>query len=328
VVRAIDVHTHFVPRTLPAAHGRDPRWPSIELKGTDEAAVMIGDQPFRAIDSRSWDAARRLADMDEDGIATQVVSPMPELLSYWFSSHDADDFSESVNEALAALCATSPTRFLGVGMVPLQDPALAAKRLDRIGAFGLRGVEIGTHINGIQLGDARFYEFYAALQDRNLSLLVHPLHPAGLDRMAGPAPLAAVAAFPLETAFAATALLTHGILERFPKLRIMLSHGGGALPWILPRLSATRALDPALKNLFQSEPRETARRFFYDTILYDEASLRFLEASVGTDAIVVGSDYPFTIRQPRPSQFAERALNTDESTLTANALRWLGERQP
>jgi aminocarboxymuconate-semialdehyde decarboxylase len=319
---AIDAHTHFVPRTLPP--GRDPRWPAIEITSPNIGVVTIGGKPFRALDSRSWDAARRLDDMDADGIETQVVSPMPELLSYWFSADDGEAFADHVNSALAELCASRPGRFVGLGMVPLQDADRAARKLDDVKASGLRGVEIGSHVDGVPLGDARFDIFYQTAETLGLCLLVHPLHPAGLERIGGRPPLAAVAAFPLETALAATALMTHGVTLRFPKLRILLSHGGGALPWILPRLSATRALDPALANLFPEEPRTTARRFFYDSILYEGAALRFIADSVGADRIVVGSDYPFSIKQDRPSEFAERALGLDSTTLAAAARRWLG----
>jgi len=320
---ALDAHTHFVPRTLPTARNRNPRWPSIEMGRDGEAAVTIAGKPFRLIDARSWDADRRLDDMAVDGVATQVVSPMPELLSYWFPQEEASDFSEHVNHALAELCARRPDCFIGLGMAPLQSPSLAARKLESFKQLGLVGVEIGTHIDGAPLGDSRFDEFYAAAEAADLCLMVHPLHPAGVERMAGKPPLAALAAFPLETALAATGLMTHGILQRFPRLRILLSHGGGALPWILPRLSVPRELDPSLASLFPEEPRATARKFYYDSILYDAPALRFLRDAVGFEAIVAGSDYPFTIRQPRPSQFAEQALDVSGEALRVNAERWL-----
>jgi aminocarboxymuconate-semialdehyde decarboxylase len=221
---ALDAHTHFVPRALPSALNRNPRWPSIEMGRDGEAAVTIAGKPFRLIDARSWDADRRLEDMAADGVATQVVSPMPELLSYWFPREDADDFSEHVNHALAELCARRPDCFIGLGMAPLQAPSLAARKLESFRQLGLVGVEIGTHVDGVPLGDPRFDEFYAAAEAAGLCLMVHPLHPAGVERMAGKPPLAALAAFPLETALAATALMTHGILlsraNSTPRLRV------------------------------------------------------------------------------------------------------------
>jgi aminocarboxymuconate-semialdehyde decarboxylase len=318
------VHTHFVPRTMPPAVGRNPLWPAIELGANDTAAVMVGGRMFRAIDSRSWDGARRRDDMANDDIAMQVVSPMPELLSHWFPAADADVFCAHVNAAIAELCAGHPASFAGLGMVPLQDPALAARRLLDVKALGLRGVEIGTHINGIALGDARLNEFYAAAEEMGLAIMIHALHPAAMERIAGRPELAAVAAFPLETAYAATSLLTHGVTTRFPKLKLMLSHGGGALAFILPRLSHARGLGGPMASLFPEEPAAMARHFFYDTIVYDAETLRFLAARAGTERLMIGSDYPFTIMQQRPVQFATRALGVGAEVFTSNTLRLLG----
>jgi len=318
LVEAIDTHTHFVPRHILAEPGRNPLWPSIELRDTS-AAVLVGGKVFRMIDSRSWDARRRLDDMALDDVDVQVVSPMPELLSHWFPPDDADALCRHVNEGIAALCADHPRHFIGVGMVPMQDVALAVRRIESIKSLGLRGFEIGTHINGMALGDARLNDVYAAAEQAGLVLMIHPLHPLGLDRMGGRPELAAVAAFPLETAFAAVSLMTHGVLERFPKLRVLLSHGGGALSWLLPRLNHAYAMGPPLQSLFARDPTEIARSFYYDTILYDGPALQYLADKVGKDRLVVGSDYPFTIKQDKPAQFAEQALSVGRETLSANA---------
>ena len=323
MARAIDVHTHFVPETMPSGVGRNSLWPSIEHRERNNAAVIVGGKVFRLIDSRSWDAGRRLQDMQSDDVDVQVVSPMPELLSHWYPAEDADVLSDHINRAIAKLCSAHPQNFIGIGMAPVQDPALAARRMADIKALGLCGIEIGTHINGVALGDPRMHELYAAAEEADLAIMIHPLHPSGMERMAGRPELAAVAAFPLETALAATSLLTHAVTERFPQLRILLSHGGGALPWILPRLKHARALGPPLQDLFARDPGEMAKSFYYDTILYDRPALRFLAESVGTDHIVVGSDYPFSIKQDRPAQFAEQALGIGRETFAANAARFL-----
>lgn len=323
MAEAIDTHTHFVPRDFPAASGRNPLWPSVELRGGDRAAVMVGGNVFRVIDSRSWDAARRIDDMAADDVDIQVVSPMPELLSHWFPAEDADALSRHINKGIAELC-DRPGRFIGIGMLPMQDTRLAVKRLDELKSLGLRGFEIGTHINGVALGDERLHDVYAAAEQANLAVMVHPLHPAGLDRMGGRPEFAAVAAFPLETALAAVSLMTNGVMERFPRLRIMLSHGGGALPWILPRLRHARGIGPPLDSLFSHDPAETVKAFYFDSILYDKPALAFLADKVGRQRIVVGSDYPFTIKQDRPAEFAERALAMPRQDLMANARRWLG----
>lgn len=209
-------------------------------------------------------------------------------------------------------------------MVPMQDVPLAVKRISEIKSLGLRGIEIGTHINGIALGDARLHEVYAAAEQAGLAVMIHPLHPLGLDRMGGRPELTAVAAFPLETAFAAVSLMANGVTECFPGLRILLSHGGGALPWILPRLRHARTIGPPLDRLFPRDPGEIAKAFYYDTILYDPAALDYLLAKVGKDRLVVGSDYPFTIKQDRPAEFAEAALGIARETFADNARSLLG----
>jgi aminocarboxymuconate-semialdehyde decarboxylase len=206
----------------------------------------------------------------------------------------------------------------------MQDTALAIQRLEEVKSLGLRGIEIGTHINGLSLGDARLHEIYAAAEQAGLVVMIHPLHPLGLDRMGGRPELAAVAAFPLETAFAAVSLMTHGISERFPKLRVLLSHGGGALPWILPRLRHARTIGPPLDSLFPRDPGEMMKAFYYDTILYDRDALEYLAVKVGEEQLVAGSDYPFTIKQDRPVEFAEKALGIARKTLAKNAGRLLG----
>jgi aminocarboxymuconate-semialdehyde decarboxylase len=324
LAEAIDTHTHFVPRSIPLETGRNPLWPSIETRGNDAAAVMVGDKIFRVIDSRSWDAGRRIGDMAADDVDVQVVSPMPELLSHWFPAGDADALCRHVNEGIAELCSAHPRHFIGIGMVPMQDAALAGRRLEEVSSLGLRGIEIGTHINGIPLGDARLREVYAAAEQAGLMVMVHPLHPLGLDRMGGRPELAAVAAFPLETAFAAVSLMTGGVVEAFPKLRFLLSHGGGALPWILPRLRHARTIGAPLDSLFSCDPGEMAKAFYYDTILYDGAALDYLVTKVGKERLVVGSDYPFTIKQDRPAEFAEAALGIAREIFADNARCLLG----
>lgn len=324
MAEAIDTHTHFVPSRFPESAGRNPLWPSIERKGADGAAVMVGGKVFRVIDSRSWDAKRRIEDMSADDVDVQAVSPMPELLSHWFPPGDAEVLCRHINEGIAELCAAHPRHFIGIGMVPMQDAPLAVRALDEIKSLGLRGIEIGSHINGIPLGDSRLHDIYAAAEQAGLMVMVHPLHPLGLDRMGGRPELAAVAAFPLETAFAAVSLMTNGVTERFPKLRIMLSHGGGALPWILPRLRHARTIGPPLDSLFPRDPGEMVKSFYYDSILYDDVALDYLVTKVGKDRLVAGSDYPFTIKQDRPAEFAEQALGLARETFTDNARGLLG----
>jgi aminocarboxymuconate-semialdehyde decarboxylase len=318
----IDIHTHIVPSRLAADPGRDRRWPSVELSAGDNAAVMIGGKVFRKIDARSWDVGKRLSDMVEDGTDMQVLSPMPELLSHWLPADDAEFLADVMNDEIAAMIAQAPGNFSGIGMVCAQDVPRAVRQLQKVKSLGFGGIEIGTHINGTALGSDVLFPLYEAAEALNLGIFVHPLHPAGMERIGASPEFAATAVFPLETALAAVSLLAAGVTERFPRLRVLLSHGGGALSWILPRMDHGWSL--GLKGQMTEPPSKAARRFWYDTILYDPASLAFLAGAVGTDHIVVGSDYPFAIRQKRPAAFANAAL-ANEAVLADNAFGFLGQ---
>jgi aminocarboxymuconate-semialdehyde decarboxylase len=318
----IDVHTHIVPSRLAADPKRDRRWPSVALSGGDQAAVMIAGKVFRKIDTRSWDVDRRLEDMVDDGTDMQVLSPMPELLSHWLPPDDAEYLADVMNDEIAAMMARAPRHFAGIGMVCAQDVARAVRQLQKVKAQGFAGIEIGTHINGTALGSESLFPLYEAAEALDLGIFVHPLHPAGMERVDASPEFAATAVFPLETALASVSLLAAGVLERFPRLRILLSHGGGALSWILPRMDFGWSL--GLKGKMTQPPSKSARQFWYDTILYDPASLSFLANAVGHDHIVVGSDYPFSIRQKQPGAFAMCALD-NEAVLAANAFAFLGK---
>lgn len=319
----IDIHTHVVPPRLAADPKRDARWPSVGWSSGDQAAVLIAGNVFRKIDTRSWDVERRLADMVEDGTDMQVLSPMPELLSHWLPPDDAEFLADVMNDQIASMIAQAPRNFAGIGMVCMQDTQRAIRQLEKVKTLGLAGIEIGTHINGVALGSEGLFPIYEAAQSLGLGLFVHPLHPAGMERVGGSPEFAATAVFPLETALASVSLLAAGVPETFPQLRILLSHGGGALPWILPRMDFGWSL--GAKGRMTRAPSKIARQFWYDSILYDPASLSYLANAVGGARVVVGSDYPYAIRQKQPGAFVKRALSSD-AVLAENSFGFLGRR--
>lgn len=317
----VDFHTHVVPNSLPPPGG-EKLWPSIALHGADEADIMIGGRSFRRVDRRSWDVAARLADMDADGVEIQVLSPMPELLSYWFGAEEGERFCRAVNEHTLSMVAERPERFRGLGALPLQDPERAVRMLPELRRAGFVGIEIGTHINGMPLGDARLAPVFAAAEQNGLLVMVHALHPAGVERIGGAPDMAAAAVFPLETALAATSLIVGGVLERHPGLRIMLCHGGGTLPAILPRLDHAWRCGMSLAKVLSVPPSEIARRFYYDTIVYGADVLHLLARTAVPDRIVLGSDYPFAVMQTDPAGFLRRSA-PELTEATASAARSL-----
>jgi aminocarboxymuconate-semialdehyde decarboxylase len=330
----IDVHAHVVPEAFPAYLGRtvpDP-WPSTapapDARGLCHRHVLVGGKHYRTLDERSWSPSRRLADMPPMGLAAQVVSPMPELLSTWLSLTDAQPLIRFLNEHTAALCADSGGRLLGLAAVPLQDvDAAIAELRHAVERLGLVGVEIGSNVNGTAIGDARFVPFFDACVALDVPVFVHALKPTGMDRLVGPAPLQQVLAYPSDVGLAAASVITGGLLQRLPGLRIAFSHGGGTLAMLLPRLQQGWGVFPALKDSIAESPVDQARRMFYDTLVFDAATLRHLVDRFGASQLMLGTDYPFNFHERAPlARLDEAGLDaaTARALAFGNAQRFLG----
>ena len=327
---AIDIHTHVVPFDFPPYAGRTAagKWPQMAAtQNCRHRNVMIDGKVFRTVTDECWDIARRLEHMAATGITRQVLSPMPELLSYWLPPEDALTLCRHVNGAIVAMVEQAPDKFAALGCVPLQDVDRAVRELERLMASGhFRGVEIGTNINGVPIGDSRLEPFYEAAEALGASIFVHPLHPTGLDRLVGPPALVQLLAFPGETALSVGSLITGGVLERHRRLRIAISHGGGGFALTLPRLMfGWSHIGPAPGG---RTPAEQARSLYYDTLVYDAPTLRHLVETFGRTQLCIGTDHPFVIQDPQPLQRLD-ALGVDDELrdllLNGNARRFLGE---
>ena len=207
----IDVHTHVVPEDFPSYGGRhvSAAWPSMAPAHACHKHVMVSGKVYRTVSQQCWSCSVRVADMARQGVSRQVLSPMPELLSYWLQPEDGQVMCRHMNERIAAMVAESPAHFVGLGSVPLQDVALAIDELDAVmHRQRLAGVEIAGNVNGVPLGDVRFKPFFEAAAAWGAAIFVHPLRPSGMDRLVGPAPLEQVLAFPGETGLAAASLIT------------------------------------------------------------------------------------------------------------------------
>jgi aminocarboxymuconate-semialdehyde decarboxylase len=331
MTRLIDVHSHVTPPGFPESpnEAARPYWPCMRCASDVQATVMIGDRPFRELDSRSWDTRRRIEDMDRDGISMQVLSPMPELLSYWLDDHAGRVICEHVNVQIAEMIAAEPKRFRGLGSVPLQDPVASVKLLRRLrDDFGLSGVEIGSNIAGLMLGDPRFDPFWEAAQDLGVAVFVHALHPVAVKSIQTTPTYTTFAAFPIDIAMAAASLIINGTIERFPRLRIAFSHGGGALGSILGRLDRGWRATSRYGIDSMRRPSEQARSLFYDSNVYDPAYLRYLIREMAPGHVFVGTDYPYAIMQQEPADYVRDCAVGDaemESLSVGAAERFLAE---
>ena len=234
----VDVHTHAIDQDLPDLRQvyPDDRWPTVERTSEMDARLMFGGVPYRRIDHRCWSADARLADMDREGVAVQVLSPIPVTFCYQASAAGAAELASAQNEFFAGIVRAHPTRFAALAAVALQDPDRAVDEMRRcMGRPGFLGVEIGTQVGGTELADPSLDRFFAVAHELGALVLVHPSDQDLSPRVTGLG-LGFGAGMPIETAVAAAALITSGALSRRPAVRICLAHGGGVLPALIGRL--------------------------------------------------------------------------------------------
>lgn len=326
----IDIHSHVVPEHFPAYLGSaaPADWPSMAPAHACHRHVVISGKVYRTVSERCWSPTRRIEDMEAMGLSLQVISPMPELLSYWMAPAAAAQLLRYINEQMAEMVGLSGGRLCALGAVPLQDMDLALAELDYvIDKLGFAGVEIGSNINGKPPGAPEFAPFFAAAEAKGAAVFVHALRPAGKERLAGPPQLLQALGYPTDVGLAAASVLTTNLIERHPKLRIAFSHGGGTLAALLPRLEQARRVFPALQEAMPSGPSEQARRLFYDALVFDTPTLQHLLARFGESQLMIGTDYPFAFHERKPlaainDAVADAALRA--RLITHNAERFLG----
>ena len=309
----IDVHAHVVPENFPRYLPQPelPGWPSMAPAQACHRHVMIDGKVYRTVSERCWSVASRVADMPAMGLSLQVISPMPELFSYWLPAHAADELLRYTNDVMAEMVSQSGGRLAALGAVPLQDMDLALAELHRVRQqLGFAGVEIGSNVNGRPIGAPEFEAFFAAAEALGASVFVHAVRPAGMDRLIGPAPLQQALGYPTDIGLAAASVITSNLIQRHPALRIGFSHGGGTLASLLPRLQQAHAVFPALQSAIAAPPSEQARRLFYDALVFDAPTLRHLVAVFGETQLMIGTDYPFNFHDDTPLHASKPRLPT------------------
>jgi aminocarboxymuconate-semialdehyde decarboxylase len=297
------------------------------VSGADGARLLVSG-PVRFTARQVWfDAERRLAASAASGVDAEVVSPFPPLLNYALPAHPGRDLARWVGEYIAGLCAAAPGRIYGLGTVPLQDPDLAAASLAEIRELGLAGVEIASSVAGVSLGDARFLGFFEEASRLGLAVFVHAM-PVPSDRLPGPA--TATFGVGVEGSLAAAALMAGGVAEACPSLRLAFSHGAGGFPLQLPRAQwfwgRTWNEEPpgergpeAAPWAAATGPAELARRFWYDSLVFDRRAIRYLIDMLGADRLLVGSDFP---AMPREEPAGRTLLSMELSQAELDDITW------
>jgi aminocarboxymuconate-semialdehyde decarboxylase len=322
----IDLHSHFFPVEALQNPGRYERHaPKLVLENgklsvTSQIGVRAG------LGAGAYEPAARIKALDEMSIDIQAISPSPILLFYWDEPDVAAHFSRRQNEAIRKVVQQFPDRFIGFGSVPLQSLRDAVAIAEEAKSMGLRGLEIGNAVGEKPLDDPSFETFFSAIQKLDLLLFVHPLE-GGLDPGDPLAPiLGNVLQFTYRTTMMIERMILKGMFERFPNLRLCLSHGGGLLAFNIWRLDHSYSLRPGLKAAVPRKPSEYLKRFYFDTIVHSIAALQYLINVVGADRVVMGTDYPMGMGDFDPvGKLAEINLTAAERELILgqNSLRAL-----
>ena len=294
-VVTVDVHCHC---TIPAAwdliKGQEG---AINLQvGQTDPASPVGPQ----LDPRN--VKDRLATMDEWGIDVQAVGINP----FWYRTERdlARQIIQLQNERIAELCGAHPDRFVGMATVALQHPDLAAEQLEEgIKKFDLRGVMIGGSVNGEELSAPKFHPFWAKAEELGTLVFLHPQgFPEGQRRFQGNGTLGNVIGNPLETTVALSHLIFEGTLDRFPGVKICAAHGGGFLASYIGRSDHCVQYTgqfPANCNPVGKLPSQYLKQLYFDSLVFTHQGLRHLVAEVGASQIVLGTDYPYGMGDPK-----------------------------
>jgi aminocarboxymuconate-semialdehyde decarboxylase len=293
----IDVHTHMLTQdylSLLDRYGAPKYRRTIDQAGVD--TIRCDDAPFFTLDPAMWDYERRVRDMDAAGVDLAIVSlTCPN--AYFGEPEISLSAARGVNDSMAEQQALRPDRIRWLASLPWQFPALAIAELARTIDAGAAGVMVIATIDGQPLTDPAFTEIWADIDRRHLPVLVHPGPPVGATGL-GLADYALVpaAGFPFDTTAAFARLFLDGFLDRYPNLKLIAAHGGGALPYLAARLDRCHEILPAASSRTTTRPSEYLGRIYYDAVVYSDAALRMCIDVAGSDQrVLFGSDYPHTI---------------------------------
>lgn len=315
---AIDVHTHFIPREYYDA-AEHPEW-GARVEGRSGVPWIVHDEGFAyPFDPTFLCEEAKFEDMAKRGIDLSVVSLAPSLFYYWIGASDSIAFARMANDALAKAVAASCGKLHGLASLPMQDPEGAAEELRRaVDELGMVGAQIGTTMEGDYIDSDRFLPVWEAADALKVPLVLHPYYvgpKAGYEDYY----LTNVFVNPMDTALSASRIILSGLLDRFPRVTLMLVHAGGFLPYQLGRFDHGWDVREEPKQNIDRRPSEYINRFYFDTITHNDSALRWLIEFMGSDRVVLGTDLPFDMADPDP--LGRLARVTDETTRARVAAR-------
>lgn len=309
----VDCHAHLVPAGFVAdlAAGRQ-RFPNVEVRadGGSHVVSFNGGPPTRPINAGLTDAEKRSGWLSAQGVDRQVVGGWLDIFGYQLPAAEGDEWAHVLTTTIVEQAATDQ-RLVPLGTVPLQDPERAAAALREYRRTDLPGIMIATRAGDSELDDDAYTPLWEAADETGAVIFLHPGFGAASSRYADFG-LANGLARLEDTTVTLARLLYRGIPAKYPAMKLLVAHGGAALPYVLGRLVQNHLLDPD----GTADPVESFAHLYFDSVVFDTAALEFLVRKVGAQRVLLGSDYPFPIGDLTPRNVAENAeLKSDEQAL-------------
>ena len=291
----IDVHAHIIPESF--VDGDEVHFP---LDGDDEV-VSRPLSPLSNFERETmYSVPRRLRDMDERNVDIHVLSLQP-MFTYSLAPERALRACRSINNAFADIVQQNPDRFIALADLPMHSPEDAARELERcVRDLGLKGAEICSQINGMNLDDSSLRPFYEKMQELDVPVFIHPAGVPGLEDRLGRYYLTNLIGNPMDTTIAAASLVFGGVLKEFPRLKFYLAHAGGACPYIRGRWDHGWRVRDEGKQSIQRLPSEYLRLLYFDCLAHGGPALNYLVETMGPERVMLGSDYPFDMSDSDP----------------------------
>ena len=328
-VDAIDIHAHYFPERYLDLIARAGAASGASIDRSDAKGPVIVMRGSRTppLDATYWDLDRRRRAMDKHGVRVHLLSLTVPMV-YFADGELGQRLAEAVNDSMSEAHRAFPDRFVGAATLPMQDPKRALAELERAAALpGIKAIYLGTNVNARELSDTAFEPIFTACASRRLPVLLHPINVIGAGRL-GTFYLNNLLGNPFDSAVAAAHLVFGGVLDRHPKLEVCLPHAGGAMPYLVGRLTHGQRVRPETQKVARKPFAAYLRRFTYDTISHAPESMRYLIDLVGPDRVMLGSDYCFDMGPARPREIIDEQLRLSPADrariLSGNARRLLG----
>ena len=300
----IDSHAHILPEKCLSVIRSGQFAPQVTIgpgKRGGEALVsrvtILGKESVQrnTIPEELFNLDLRLTHMKEMGVNRQILSAITGMTYYGLDASLSKEIAAMLNEEIATIAEKMPEKFHCMANVPLQDPEAAAAELERAVKRGHIGVKIGTNVAGINLNDPALDVFWAKAESLDEPVFIHPADIIGAEDRMKEFFMANLIANPLDTTVAAACLIFGGVLDRFPKIKIVLAHLGGFVPWIRGRWQHGYNVFEQTRVKGAGAPDNYLGRLYYDTVIHNADCLEFAVKTIGADAILYGTDYPWAI---------------------------------